>query len=61
MEKIELIFGTENLRINDVGVQRREQNSSAVYSHPNFSPNTGLNDISIIELSQPIEITRKIN
>jgi len=55
-----MIFGTDNLKLNDVGVQRRQATSSSITQHPNFDPYTGENDLSVITLKKPVEITRNI-
>ena len=57
VQKIGMVFGTDNLAANDNRVQRREVPNTAVTEHPYFDPYTGANDLSVIELETPVEIT----
>jgi hypothetical protein len=57
VKKIDMIFGSDNLMTNDAGVQRRQVNDSSITPHPNFNQYTGENDISVITLDKPLNIT----
>ncbi len=59
VKKIGMVFGTDNILLNDEDVQRREVSSSSVIEHPHFDPYSGANDLSIIKLETPIEVTSK--
>jgi len=58
VDHIQMIFGTENLGVSDDGVQKQSTNGSSVTEHPYFDPYSGANDISVIELDTPVEITK---